>query len=100
MGADEGFLGRLGPELLTVLPRLDERARRLVLGMAARAAGDGGTAAVAALAGMAPQTVARGAAELASGEDPPAGRARRPGGGRRARAGTGPGLGEALEALL
>jgi hypothetical protein len=33
MGADEEFLGRLGPELLMVLPRLDERSRRLVLGM-------------------------------------------------------------------
>ena len=60
-------LGRLGPSLLELLPRVDERARRLVLGMAAQAAGEGGTAAVAALAGMAPQTVAKGAAELESG---------------------------------
>jgi hypothetical protein len=100
MGVDEGFLGRLGPELLTVLPRLDERSRRLVLGMAARAAGDGGTAAVAALAGMAPHTVAKGAAELASGEDPPAGRVRRPGGGRKRLTGSDPGLLPALEGLI
>ena len=81
MGADEDFLGRLGPSLLELLPRVDERARRLVLGMAAQAAGEGGTAAVAALTGMAPQTVAKGAAELESGED----RAGR--GGSAARAG-------------
>jgi len=100
MGADEEFLERLGPELLMVLPRLDERSRRLVLGMAARAAGEGGPGVVAALAGMAPQTVARGAAELASGEDPPAGRVRRPGGGRKRLAETDPGLLETLEALI
>ena len=34
----------------------------------------------AALTGMAPQTVAKGAAELASRDDPPSGRGRRPGG--------------------
>ena len=43
MGADAGFLGRLGPELELLLPMLDERSRRLVLGAVARAAGgDGG----------------------------------------------------------
>src|SRR5690242_3568801 len=43
MGADAGFLGRLGPELLRLLPVLDERSRRLAMGMAAAAAGEGGT---------------------------------------------------------
>jgi len=100
MGADEDVLGRLGPSLLALLPRVDERARRLVLGMAAQAAGEGGTAAVAALTGMAPQTVAKGAAELESGEDPPAGRVRRPGGGRKRLTETDPGLAGALEALI
>ena len=100
MSADEDFLGRLGPSLLALLPRVDERARRLVLGMAAQAAGEGGTAAVAALAGMAPQTVARGAAELESGEGPPAGRVRRPGGGRKRLTEADPGLAGALEALI
>jgi len=41
MGADAEFLGRLGPSLVMVLPMLDERSRRLVLGMAARTAGRG-----------------------------------------------------------
>ena len=100
MGADEAFLGRLGPSLLALLPRVDERARRLVLGMAAVAAGEGGTGAVAALTGMAPQTVAKGAAELESGQDPPPGRVRRPGGGRKRLTETDPGLLAALEALV
>ena len=48
MGADTDFVGRMGPELELLLPRLDERSRRLVLGAVARAAGDGGVTAVAA----------------------------------------------------
>jgi Rhodopirellula transposase DDE domain len=100
MGADEDFLGRLGPELQLVLPRLDERSRRLVLGMAARAAGEGGRGAVAALTGASWQTVADGAAELGSGDGAPQGRVRRPGGGRKKLAETDPGLREALLALV
>jgi Rhodopirellula transposase DDE domain len=100
MGADAGFLGRVGPELELLLPVLDERSRRLVLGAVARAAGEGGTGAVAALTGAAWQTVADGAAELASGEMAPPGRVRRPGGGRRRLAESDPGLLPALEALV
>ena len=66
--ADADFVGRMSPELELLLPLLDERARRLVLGAVARAAGEGGTAAVAAAAGASWQTVANGAAELASGD--------------------------------
>jgi Rhodopirellula transposase DDE domain len=100
MGADVDFLGRVGPELQLVLPMLDERARRLVLGMTARAAGDGGTGAVAALTGASWQTVADGAAEVASGDSAPPGRVRRPGGGRRPLAEGDPGLVPALLALV
>jgi hypothetical protein len=100
MDADAGFLGRVGPELQLVLPMLDERARRLVLGMTARAAGEGGTGAVAALTGASWQTVADGAAEVASGDSAPPGRVRRPGGGRRPLAETDPGLLAALLALV
>ena len=80
MGVDAGFLGRVGPELELLLPMLDERSRRLVLGAVARAAGGGGTAAVAALTGASWQTVADGAAEVGSGDSAPPGRVRRPGG--------------------
>jgi hypothetical protein len=100
MGSDADFLGRLGPVMQMVLPMLDERARRLVLGMAAQAAGDGGTGAVAALTGASWQTVAGGRAEVTSGESAPPGRVRRPGGGRKRLASTDPGLAEALETLI
>jgi len=100
MGANAELLKVMGPELELLLPRLDERSRRLVLGMAARAAGDGGTGAVAAVTGASWQTVADGKAELESGEDPPPGRVRRPGGGRKRLAEADPGLVPALEALI
>ena len=83
MSADADFAGRMGPELELLLPRLDERSRRLVLGAVARAAGDGGVAAVAKAAGVSWQTVANGAEELASGDAAGPGRVRRPGGGRK-----------------
>ena len=70
MGVDTDFIGRMGPELELLLPRLDERSRRLVLGAVARAAGDGGITAVAKAAGASWQTVADGAEELASGDAP------------------------------
>src|SRR3984957_16554102 len=100
MGADAVFLERMGPELELLLPMLDERSRRLVLGAAARAAGDGGPGAVAALTGASWQTVADGAAELASGQSAGPGRVRRPGAGRRPLAESDPGLLPALEALV
>ena len=68
MDAGMGFLGQLGPALLKTLPMLDERSRRLVLGMAAEAEGEGGTGRVAALTGASWQTVANGKAELIDGE--------------------------------
>jgi Rhodopirellula transposase DDE domain len=95
-----GFLGQLGPGLLQLLPMLDERSRRLAMGMAAAAAGKGGTAAVAALTGASWQTVSDGRAELESGRDLPPGRVRRAGGGRKLLEVAGPGLLPALESLI
>jgi hypothetical protein len=100
MDAEMGVLGQLGPALLKVLPMLDERSRRLVLGMAAEAEGKGGTGRVAALTGASWQTVANGKAELDAGDEPPPGRQRRPGGGRKPLAETDPGLAAALEKLI
>ena len=71
-----------------------------MLGAVARAAGDGGVTAVANVTGAAWQTVADGAAELGSGQVAPAGRVRRPGGGRKKLAETDPGLVPALLALV
>ena len=73
MDADLGFLEQLGPSLLKALPLLDERSRRLVLGMAAEAEGKGGTGRVASLTGASWQTVANGKAELDAEEEPPPG---------------------------
>ena len=100
MSVNAELVSLMGPELELLLPRLDERSRRLVLGAVARAAGDGGIGAVAAAAGVSWQTVADGAAELASGEVAPPGRVRRPGGGRKRLTETDPGLAGALEALI
>jgi len=90
----------MGPELELLLPVLDEKGRRLVLGAVARAAGDGGITAVAGMTGAAWQTVADGAAELESGQLAPRGRIRRPGGGRKKLAETDPGLVPALLELV
>ena len=100
MSADGDFVGRMGPELELLLPRLDERSRRLVLGAVARAAGDGGIGAVAKAAGASWQTVADGADELASGDDAGPGRVRRPGGGRKKLEERDPRLIPALRELL
>jgi Rhodopirellula transposase DDE domain len=100
MDAELGFLGQLAPSLLRLLPLLEERSRRLVLGMAAEAEGEGGTGRVAALTGASWQTVAGGRAELAAELELPAGRVRRPGGGRKRLAETDPGLAAALETLI
>jgi Rhodopirellula transposase DDE domain len=100
MSADAEFLGRIGPQLELLLPELDEKARRLVLGMVARAAGKGGAGAVAKLTGASWQTVANGAAELGSGDVVPGGRVRRAGAGRKKLAETDPGLVPALLAVV
>ena len=100
MGANAELVRLMGPQLEELLPVLDEKARRLVLGAVARAAGDGGIGAVAKVTGASWQTVADGAAELAAEDVAPAGRVRRPGGGRKRLAATDPGLAGALEALI
>ena len=100
MGANAGLIRLMGPQLELVVPVLDEKARRLVLGAVAQAAGDGGITAVAKATGVSWQTVADGAAELESGQVAPGGRVRRPGGGRKALAGTDPGLVPALLGLV
>src|ERR1700730_15874478 len=100
MSADAELLRRMGPQLEVLLPELDEKARRLVLGAVARAAGEGGTGAVARLTGASWQTVADGAAELASGDVAPPGRGGRPGAGVKKLAETDPGLVPALLGLV
>src|SRR5215212_4337488 len=66
-----------------LLPPLDERGRRRFAASEARAAGHGGIAATARATGIARSTIGRGLKDLADGSDLPAGRVRRPGGGRK-----------------
>jgi hypothetical protein len=84
-----------------LMPTLDERARRLVLGAEAMAAGRGGQAAVVRATGAAAATIRRGMSEL--GEPPgdlAGGRIRRPGGGRKRTVDVDPTLRHDLEALI
>ena len=100
MGADADLVKLMGPQLELLLPVLDEKSRRLVMGAVARAGGDGGIGAVAKVTGASWQTVADGAAELESGQVVLAGRIRRPGAGRKTLAEADPGLVPALLALV
>jgi hypothetical protein len=100
MSANAELVDLLGPQLELLLPQLDERSRRLVLGAVARAAGDGGIGAVAQATGASWQTVANGAGELASGDAVAPGRIRRPGGGRKKLEDRDPQLTAALRELL
>ena len=83
-----------------LLPHLDERQRRLVLGAEARWLGHGGIELVARASGISRKTVSAGSTELEGGEDPLEGRIRREGGGRKTLAETDPGLAEALDGLV
>jgi DDE family transposase len=90
----------LAAKFEALLPHLDERQRRLVLGAEARWLGHGGIELVARASGVSRKTVSAGAAELEAGEDPLGERVRREGGGRKPLAETDPGLAEALDGLV
>jgi hypothetical protein len=81
-------------------PELTERQRRLLLGVEARELGRGGVSALARVVGVSRSTVAKGAADVAASQSLPAGRSRRPGGGRKRRADADVGLVAALDALV
>jgi hypothetical protein len=91
--------GMLAAKFGVILPHLDERQRRLLLGSEARALGHGGIRLVARAAGVREATVSLGVAELEAGEAP-LGRVRRSGGGRKRSADRDPGLVAALLALV
>jgi len=81
-------------------PFLGERDRRLWAASEAYAAGHGGVAAVSAVTGIARSTIGRGLEELGYGKDQFPGRIRRPGGGRKLKTETEPGLLDALAELV
>jgi len=80
-------------------PHLDERQRRLLLGLEAQELGRGGIKAIAEATGVHPDTIARGVGELEGGPQPQR-RVRAPGGGRKKLAETDPQLAVQLEALV
>lgn len=90
----------LAAKLAVILPHLDERQRRLLLGAEARALGHGGIRAVARAAQVAQTTVSRGVSDLDAGAATPLGRTRRRGGGRKRLVDLDPGLRPALLALV
>jgi hypothetical protein len=81
-------------------PHLNERARRLFAASEARAAGRGGITAVCEATGVARSTIGRGLVELRNGETASSRRIRRPGGGRKPKVRTQPGLLDALSTLV
>jgi hypothetical protein len=82
-------------------PLLNERARRMFVASEAHSVGRGGVTAVSNATGVARSTINRGLVELRAGEPgPPPSRIRRPGGGRKPKIETEPGLLEALGTLV
>ncbi len=98
MGGDEA-VRVLAVKFAEILPHLDERQRRLLMGAEARSLGHGGIRLVARAAGVREATVSLGVDELDSGAEP-LGRARRPGGGRKRLSDLDAGLRPALLALV
>ena len=89
----------LAAKFAALLPHLDERQRRLLMGAEARSLGHGGIKTVARAAGVSAVTVSRGVDELEAGGKP-LGRTRKPGGGRKPVTHTDPGVGAALLGLV
>jgi transposase len=99
MSTREAQQAVLAAKFDAVMPHLDERRRRLLLGAEARTIGHGGIRIVARAAGVREATVSLGAGELDSGEAP-LGRVRRAGGGRKRVVDLNPALRAALLALV
>lgn len=83
-----------------LLPHLNERSRRLVLGADALEEGRGGVSRVARAAGVSRETVYDGMKEVAAGAQLDAGWVRRPGGGRKRTEDKQSGILAALEAII
>ena len=93
-------LDSISERFVALSPYLDERGRRLFAPTEASSAGYGGVAAVSRITGIAPSTIGRGQRDLTEDVNLDPGRVRRPGGGRKPRVVTDPGLLPALLALV
>jgi hypothetical protein len=93
----------MAARLAGLLPRLNERDRRLAMGSEAQAWGHGGIAEVARLTGASRITISRGIEELSADQSDPnpgTGRVRARGGGRKKAETADEGLIPALDALI
>ena len=87
MGIPAGVCDQISMRFEVLLPHLNERQRRLLLGAEARLLGHGGVRAVAEVAGVSETTVRAGVFELEAGAAPfSEGQVRRSGGGRKSAA--------------
>ena len=93
-------LAALTARLRRVWPVLDERTRRITAANEAMAWGAGGISAVSRACGLSRRVVRRGIEELTEGRALPAGRIRRPGGGRKRITVTDPAMVRTLEAVV
>ena len=90
---------RMEARLKDLLPRLNERDRRVALAVEARALGHGGISAVHRATGASRSTIRQGLTELGDAA-PDSGRIRKVGGGRKKAEAADPGLSDALDSLI
>ncbi len=93
-------LAELTAKFRSVWSLLDERARRLMAASEAQALGYGGVSLVRRASGLSRRVIAKGIREIAEGIALPAGRIRRPGGGRKPLVVSDPRLVDTLEAII
>ena len=82
-GHPEGLTAKHHRALNDLVATLDEKSRRLVVGLLAKQYGRGGITRFARITGLSRDTIRRGQRELAHPDGRAAGRIRRPGGGRQ-----------------
>ncbi len=99
MAVDMQVAEAAGRRYAALRAHLDERQRRLLLGVEAMELGRGGITAMAAATGVHPDTIGRGVKEV-EGNPPRQTRVRDAGGGRKSLAETDPGLARELKALV
>ena len=100
MDQEDRSIAAVAERYRRLAPVLDERARRLVVAAEAVALGRGGITRVARATGVSREVIRAGVAELGAAERLPAGRVRRPGGGRKRAVATDPTLWPDLERLV
>jgi len=99
MAVDMQVAEAAGRRYTALRAHLDERQRRLLLGVEAAELGRGGIKAIAAVTGVHPDTIGRGVGEM-EGNPQPQTRVRTAGGGRKKLAETDPALASELKALV